>query len=156
MNTVQQHVDKILMNLIFDGNVTDEEIMGIGEISRDRLRDLVIESALDTRTKIQGIRQLLTRLQQDEIDPEERRCDTVDLFCRLDELLYFWPVDDQRRADYASMLEMYDDRQLRRIAFRLCPDEPDYVLMTQAKMLLDYHCANLYRHSGHAAPGLDR
>lgn len=156
MNAVQQHVDKILKNLIFDGNTTDEEIMEIGEISRDRLRELVIESALDTRTKIQGIRQLLTRLQQDEIEPEERRCDIVNLFCMLDELLYFWPVDDQRRADYASMLEMHDDRQLRRLAFRLCPDEPDYVLMTQAKMLLDYHCADLYRHSGHAAPRLDR
>ena len=156
MDTVQQHVDKILKNLIFDGNTTDEEIMEIGEISRDRLRELVIESALDTRTKIQSIRQLLTRLQQDEISPEERRCGTVNLFCMLDELLYFWPVDDQRRADYASMLEMHDDRQLRRMAFRLCPDEPDYVLMTQAKMLLDYHCADLYRHSGHAAPRLDR
>lgn len=156
MTTVQQHVDKILMNLIFDGNTTDEEIMEIGEISRDRLRELVMESALDTRDKIQHIRQLLTRLQQDEIDPEERRCGTIDLFCRLDELLYFWPVDDQRRADYASMLEMHDDRQLRRIAFRLCPDEPDYVLMTQAKRLLDYHCADLYRHSGHAAPRLNR
>ncbi len=156
MSAVQQHVDKILKNLIFDGDTTDEELMEIGEISRDRVRELVIESALDTRTQMQRIRQLLTHLQQDEIEIEQHQREVVDLFCLLDELLYFWPVEDQKRADYASMLERCNSGQLKRITSKLSVAEPDYVLMTQAKMLLDSQCSSLYRHSERMAPRLLR
>ena len=119
---------KILKNLIFDGDIPDEIIKETGSISQEQLRELVAESAIETREKMQRIRGLLHYLQQDSLQLEIRRHDTIDLICSLREVIYFWPVEMQEK-----------------MASRLCIYEPDYIFLTQAKMLLDDFYANEFR-----------
>ena len=155
MEQLTEHQRKILKNLIFDGDVPDEIIKETGSISQEQLRELVAESAIETREKMQRIRGLLHYLQQDSLQLEIRRHDTIDLICSLREVIYFWPVEMQEKMDITCRIQHYEERDLKKIpripylsrrrASRLCIYEPDYIFLTQAKMLLDDFYANEFR-----------
>ena len=136
---------KILKNLIFDGDIPDEIIKETGSISQEQLRELVAESAIETREKMQRIRGLLHYLHQDSLQLEIRRHDTIDLICSLREVIYFWPVEMQEKMDITCRIQHYEERDLKKMASRLCIYEPDYIFLTQAKMLLDDFYANEFR-----------
>ena len=126
-------------------NLPDEIIKETGSISQEQLRELVAESAIETREKMQRIRGLLHYLQQDSLQLEIRRHDTIDLICSLREVIYFWPVEMQEKMDITCRIQHYEERDLKKMASRLCIYEPDYIFLTQAKMLLDDFYANEFR-----------
>ena len=88
---------------------------------------------------------LLHYLQQDSLQLEIRRHDTIDLICSLREVIYFWPVEMQEKMDITCRIQHYEERDLKKMASRLCIYEPDYIFLTQAKMLLDDFYANEFR-----------
>lgn len=135
---------KIIKNLIFDGCAEDEILLQLGA-TPEQIRELVSEVALETREKMQRIRGLLHYLQLDTLPIERRRHDTIDLLCSLSEVIYYWPVEMREQMDITCRVQHYEERDLKSLAHRLCISEPDYVFLTQVKMMLDDLYATDYR-----------
>ena len=108
------------------------------------------------REKMQRIRGLVHYLQQDSLQLEIRRHDTIDLICSLREVIYFWPVEMQEKMDITCRIQHYEERDLKKMASRLCIYEPDYIFLTQAKMLLDDFYANEFRNRYREKPLANR
>lgn len=124
---------KILKNLIFDEVYLMKLLRKLEAYHRSNYVSWLLSQQLKRAKKMQRIRGLLHYLQQDSLQLEIRRHDTIDLICSLREVIYFWPVEMQEKMDITCRIQHYEERDLKKMASRLCIYEPDYIFLTQGQ-----------------------
>ena len=128
---------KFIRNIIADGRLYDESIISGWELSQAEIDEIVMQSALEIRKKMQNLRKLLYYLQDEEITLAERRDQYVNVICLLYEILEGREIDNAELEDIRHRASFYDAGSIRITLRPLYPECEDYVLMYHARQVLD-------------------
>lgn len=128
---------KFIRNIIVDGRLYDESIISGWELSQAEIDEIVMQSALEIRKKMQNLRKLLYYLQDEEITLAERRNQYVNVICLLHEILEGRVIDNAELEDIRHRASFYDAGSIRITLRPLYPECEDYVLMYHARQVLD-------------------
>ena len=136
---------KFIRNIIVDGRMYDEELISGWELSQEEIDQIVMQSALEIRKKMQDLRKLLFYLQDENITLAERRDQYVNVICLLHEILEWREIEEAELEDIRYRASFYDAGSIRITLRPLYPECEDYVLMYHARQVLDsVHSAILF------------
>lgn len=128
---------EFIRNIIVDGRMYDEDLISGWEISQEEIDQIVMQSVLEIRKKMQDLRKLLYYLQDENITLAERRDQYVNVICLLHEILEWREIDNAELEDIRYRASFYDAGSIRITLRPLYPECEDYVLMYHARQVLD-------------------
>ncbi len=128
---------KFIRNIIVDGRLYDESIIRGWELSQEEIDQIVMQSALEIRKKMQNLRKLLYYLQDENVTLAERRDQYVNVICLLYEILEGREIGAEELADIRYRAGFYTEGSIRITLRPLYPECEDYVLMYHGRQVLD-------------------
>lgn len=128
--------EHITCNLIFDGRLTDAELSECCDVPLDRVKELVVESALTLREQMLALREMLNTLRQDDTPESEQRDTALAIVFHLKLILQYYECEGPERDEIASYIQRMDIRSIQLLLYPLNPFESNFEILYAGKQIL--------------------